>query len=110
MYYDGGLSNNLPRGKEAILTVAPFCGEIDICPEPSIFAFAKMQLVGHTLEISFSNIWRIITALSPMSSKKLDALFEEGKADCYKFIKSHPGTLTSVETNDKCCIIELVCV
>ena len=94
MYYDGGLSNNLPRGKEAILSVAPFSGEIDICPGPSRYAFTKLQIAGHKLEISFSNIWRIISALFPMSSEKLDILFEEGKEDCHKFIESHPGTLS----------------
>ena len=94
MYFDGGLTNNLPRGKEAIISVAPFCGEIDICPEPSKFAFTKLQVAGHKLEISFSNIWRICTALYPMSSEKLDVLFKEGKEDCNTFIKSHPGTLS----------------
>lgn len=57
------------------------------------------MVVGHALEMSFTNLKRLVWALFPLSKEQLDEVFRDGIRDANKFLYNHPGSLAIVNCN-----------
>uniref|UniRef100_A0A8C4S240 Uncharacterized protein n=1 Tax=Erpetoichthys calabaricus TaxID=27687 RepID=A0A8C4S240_ERPCA len=69
-YIDGGLTNMLPvEAKEETITVSPFSGEIDICPQDDPETVNIMQMCGFNFYLNMRNFIRMSDALFPPPSQ-----------------------------------------
>lgn len=85
-YMDGGFSDNLPTFDEDTITVAPFCGESDICPrDPSLQLF-YLNVTNMSVEVSLKNIHRIIQIFLPPEAEILSNVCWQGHDDALKFL------------------------
>uniref|UniRef100_A0A8C4VIC4 PNPLA domain-containing protein n=1 Tax=Gopherus evgoodei TaxID=1825980 RepID=A0A8C4VIC4_9SAUR len=67
-YVDGGFTNLQPCSDlEAVITVSPFTGELDICPRDCPAIFYSFQIFNSSIQISVENLCRISYALFPPS-------------------------------------------
>ena len=63
---DGGYSDNIPILDEHTITVSPFCGSSDICPQDDyILNVLQVQIAGSSIEISKENLFRLTRVLMP---------------------------------------------
>uniref|UniRef100_A0A8C0FHD4 PNPLA domain-containing protein n=1 Tax=Bubo bubo TaxID=30461 RepID=A0A8C0FHD4_BUBBB len=69
-YVDGGFTGLQPVSslEEAVITVSPFTGEIDICPRDCPAIFFCYQIFNGSIQISIENLCRISYALFPPST------------------------------------------
>ena len=51
-YVDGGLSDNLPVLDENTITVSPFAGEHDICPQDKSCNILQVNIVNTSIAVS----------------------------------------------------------
>ncbi|KAG2467767.1 PLPL2 protein, partial [Polypterus senegalus] len=74
-YIDGGLTNMLPvEAKEETITVSPFSGEIDICPQDDPETVNVMQICGFNFYLNMRNFIRMSDALFPPPSQQSDLI------------------------------------
>lgn len=67
-YIDGALSNNLPfADSPSAITVSPFHGTVDICPQSSSASIHELNAFNASFQISTENFFRGITSLIPCS-------------------------------------------
>ncbi|XP_013772278.1 patatin-like phospholipase domain-containing protein 2 [Limulus polyphemus] len=88
-YMDGCFSNNLPILDENTVTVSPFCGESDICPQDSSFNIMQISLANTSIAISPSNLYRFTTVLFPPHPEILSKMCQQGFDDTLKFLQRH---------------------
>ena len=63
---DGGYSDNLPILDGHTITVSPFCGSSDICPQDDyILNVLQVQIAGSSIELSKENFFRLSRVLLP---------------------------------------------
>uniref|UniRef100_A0A8C2T9X7 PNPLA domain-containing protein n=1 Tax=Coturnix japonica TaxID=93934 RepID=A0A8C2T9X7_COTJA len=76
-YVDGGFTGLQPVSslEEAVITVSPFTGELDICPRDCPAIFYCFQIFNGSIQISVENLCRISYALFPPSIMVSQALF-----------------------------------
>uniref|UniRef100_A0A8C0AZK2 Patatin like phospholipase domain containing 1 n=1 Tax=Buteo japonicus TaxID=224669 RepID=A0A8C0AZK2_9AVES len=69
-YVDGGFTGLQPVSslEEAVITVSPFTGELDICPRDCPAIFLCFQIFNGSIQISIENLCRISYALFPPSA------------------------------------------
>uniref|UniRef100_A0A8C4V6L5 PNPLA domain-containing protein n=1 Tax=Falco tinnunculus TaxID=100819 RepID=A0A8C4V6L5_FALTI len=69
-YVDGGFTGLQPVSslEEAVITVSPFTGELDICPRDCPAIFFCFQIFNGSIQISIENLCRISYALFPPST------------------------------------------
>uniref|UniRef100_A0A8C9EN42 PNPLA domain-containing protein n=1 Tax=Pavo cristatus TaxID=9049 RepID=A0A8C9EN42_PAVCR len=69
-YVDGGFTGLQPVSslEEAVITVSPFTGELDICPRDCPAIFYCFQIFNGSIQISVENLCRISYALFPPSA------------------------------------------
>lgn len=69
-YIDGGFTGLQPVSslEEAVITVSPFTGELDICPRDCPAIFFCFQIFNGSIQISIENLCRISYALFPPST------------------------------------------
>uniref|UniRef100_U3J4T2 PNPLA domain-containing protein n=1 Tax=Anas platyrhynchos platyrhynchos TaxID=8840 RepID=U3J4T2_ANAPP len=69
-YVDGGFTGLQPVSslEEAVITVSPFTGELDICPRDCPAIFYCFQIFNGSIQISVENLCRISYALFPPST------------------------------------------
>ena len=69
-YVDGGFTGLQPVSslEEAVITVSPFTGELDICPRDCPAIFFCFQIFNGSIQISIENLCRISYALFPPSA------------------------------------------
>ncbi|NWQ81715.1 PLPL1 protein, partial [Columbina picui] len=69
-YVDGGFTGLQPVSslEEAVITVSPFTGELDICPRDCPATFFCFQIFNGSIQISMENLLRISYALFPPST------------------------------------------
>ncbi|XP_068774172.1 omega-hydroxyceramide transacylase isoform X4 [Struthio camelus] len=87
-YIDGGFTGLQPVSslEEAVITVSPFTGELDICPRDCPAIFFCFQIFNGSIQISIENLCRISYALFPPKSTVLDDLFFQGYQDTALFL------------------------
>ncbi|NXC18021.1 PLPL1 protein, partial [Corythaeola cristata] len=87
-YIDGGFTGLQPVSslEEAVITVSPFTGELDICPRDCPAIFFCFQIFNGSIQISIENLCRISYALFPPSTMVLDDIFSQGYQDTALFL------------------------
>ncbi|XP_076311878.1 patatin-like phospholipase domain-containing protein 2 [Tachypleus tridentatus] len=88
-YMDGCFSNNLPILDENTVTVSPFCGESDICPQDNSFNIMQISVANTSIAISPSNLYRLVTILFPPHPDTLSKMCQQGFDDTLKFLQRH---------------------
>ncbi|KAK2081127.1 Patatin-like phospholipase domain-containing protein 2 [Saguinus oedipus] len=65
-YVDGGISNNLPLYElKNTITVSPFSGESDICPQDSSTNIHEIRVTNTSIQFNLRNLYRLSKALFP---------------------------------------------
>ncbi|XP_075377816.1 omega-hydroxyceramide transacylase [Mycteria americana] len=87
-YVDGGFTGLQPVSslEEAVITVSPFTGELDICPRDCPAIFFCFQIFNGSIQISIENLCRISYALFPPSIMVLNDIFSQGYQDTALFL------------------------
>ncbi|PKK23043.1 patatin-like phospholipase domain containing 1, partial [Columba livia] len=87
-YVDGGFTGLQPVSslEEAVITVSPFTGELDICPRDCPATFFCFQIFNGSIQISMENLLRISYALFPPSTVVLNDFFSQGYQDTALFL------------------------
>lgn len=84
---DGGLSDNLPIIDEQTVTVSPFSGESDICPQDDTFNLFQVNLVNTSIAVSPLNIYRLTRILFPAHPEVLSQMCQQGFDDALRFLQ-----------------------
>ncbi|XP_067129688.1 patatin-like phospholipase domain-containing protein 2 [Centruroides vittatus] len=86
-YIDGGFSNNQPILDENTITVSPFAGESDICPEDTSFNVLQFHVSNTSIAISAGNLYRFASTLFPPHPEILSQICQQGFDDALKFLQ-----------------------
>lgn len=86
-YVDGGLSDNLPVLDENTITVSPFAGEHDICPQDKSCNILQVNVVNTSIAISAENIYRFYRILFPPKPEILSKMCQQGFDDALKYLQ-----------------------
>ena len=86
---DGGYSDNSPILDSNTITVSPFCGNSDICPQDDyIFTILQLQVAGTSIEMSKDNLIRLSRVLLPPDPEVLSKYCKQGFEDTLRFLQS----------------------
>ncbi|KAG8137382.1 hypothetical protein E2320_004625 [Naja naja] len=86
-WIDGGLTNGLPiLPKGRTVTVSPFCGRLDICPENRGRMDIYAKVAKQDIMLSIGNLIRLHQALFPPSQEKMELLYQDGYDDTIQFL------------------------
>ena len=86
--YDGGFTSNIPCSSDPdVISVSPFSGDCDICPQGESASPHIVNISDQPLQISRKNIVRLVKALCPTSWEDLEELFHQGYSDGLRFFK-----------------------
>ncbi|XP_076369555.1 1-acylglycerol-3-phosphate O-acyltransferase Pnpla3-like isoform X2 [Tachypleus tridentatus] len=88
-YMDGGFSDNVPILDENTITVSPFSGESDICPQDSSFSIMQISLANTKIAITPSNLYRVTRILFPPHPDILSKMCQQGFDDALKFLQRY---------------------
>uniref|UniRef100_A0A8C0AYW0 Patatin like phospholipase domain containing 1 n=1 Tax=Buteo japonicus TaxID=224669 RepID=A0A8C0AYW0_9AVES len=93
-YVDGGFTGLQPVSslEEAVITVSPFTGELDICPRDCPAIFLCFQIFNGSIQISIENLCRISYALFPPSAMVSPRGYQDTALFLYRNSKCHPKT------------------
>lgn len=86
-YIDGGFSNNLLILDDKTITVSPFAGETDICPQDEVNNLLSVNLSNLSFSLTPHNFHRLSHALLPPKPEVLSELCEQGFADGIRFLQ-----------------------
>ncbi|XP_023221513.1 patatin-like phospholipase domain-containing protein 2 [Centruroides sculpturatus] len=86
-YIDGGFSNNQPILDENTITVSPFAGESDICPEDTSSNVLQLHMSNTSIAISVGNLYRFASTLFPPHPEILSQICQQGFDDALKFLQ-----------------------
>lgn len=82
-YVDGGISDNLPLYElKSTITVSPFSGESDICPQDSSTNIHELRVTNTSIQFSLRNLYRLSKALFPPEPLVSPALLAGHLAPC----------------------------
>jgi len=85
---DGGYSDNLPILDGHTITVSPFCGSSDICPQDeSIFSNLQVSIANCSIELSKENLMRMGRVLLPPDPEVLSHYCKQGFDDTLRFLQ-----------------------
>ena len=89
---DGGFSDSIPHAKDIddVITVSPFPGDFDICPEEDRHHNMKhfFHVANMELQFNMHNWWRIKQCLISPSMSELRDIQREGYRDTLRFLKA----------------------
>ncbi|XP_063065195.1 patatin-like phospholipase domain-containing protein 2 [Engraulis encrasicolus] len=89
-YVDGGLTDIQPTQTTGhTLTISPFAGEIDICPQDGPSPLCDFVINGHCFQATVSNLLRVATALYPRDWRVLSEAYVEGYQDAVEYLQRH---------------------
>uniref|UniRef100_A0A8C9EMY6 PNPLA domain-containing protein n=1 Tax=Pavo cristatus TaxID=9049 RepID=A0A8C9EMY6_PAVCR len=93
-YVDGGFTGLQPVSslEEAVITVSPFTGELDICPRDCPAIFYCFQIFNGSIQISVENLCRISYALFPPSAMVSQPGYQDTALFLCRNSKSYPQT------------------
>nr|XP_060625895.1 patatin-like phospholipase domain-containing protein 4 isoform X1 [Anolis sagrei ordinatus]XP_060625896.1 patatin-like phospholipase domain-containing protein 4 isoform X1 [Anolis sagrei ordinatus]XP_060625897.1 patatin-like phospholipase domain-containing protein 4 isoform X1 [Anolis sagrei ordinatus]XP_060625898.1 patatin-like phospholipase domain-containing protein 4 isoform X1 [Anolis sagrei ordinatus]XP_060625899.1 patatin-like phospholipase domain-containing protein 4 isoform X1 [Anoli len=86
-WIDGGLTDGLPilpMGRT--VTVSPFSGRLDICPQDKGRMDVYAKVAKQDLKLSTANFVRLHQALFPPGQEKMESLYQEGYDDAIHFL------------------------
>lgn len=86
-YTDGGFSNNLLILDDKTITVSPFAGEADICPQDDSNNLISFSLSNTSVSLTPHNLYRVSNALMPPPTEFLTELCARGFADGIRFLQ-----------------------
>ncbi|XP_006866966.1 PREDICTED: patatin-like phospholipase domain-containing protein 5-like [Chrysochloris asiatica] len=87
-YFDGGLSNHIPfSDKNSTITVCPFSGSLDICPQSTSASMHEVNTFNYNLQMSTMNIFRAYLALFPQSPEVVADTCRQGYLDALRFLE-----------------------
>ncbi|CAI9165861.1 unnamed protein product [Rangifer tarandus platyrhynchus] len=87
-YIDGALSNNLPfADSPSAITVSPFHGTVDICPQSSSASIHELNAFNANFQISTENFFLGITSLIPCSPEVMADSCRQGYLDALRFLE-----------------------
>ena len=86
-YMDGGFSNNQLELDNKTISVAPFAGEADICPEDDVLNLFQISLSNTSFSLTPDNLYRLSHALLPPEPEVLSELCKQGFADGIKYLQ-----------------------
>ena len=70
------------------VTVSPFCGNSDICPQDDyILTVLQIQVAGTSIEMSKDNLIRLSRVLLPPDPEVLSRYCKQGFEDCLRFLQ-----------------------
>ncbi|XP_004610798.1 patatin-like phospholipase domain-containing protein 5 isoform X1 [Sorex araneus] len=87
-YIDGALSNNLPYSDcSRTITVSPFRGTVDICPQSLSASVHELQAFQACFQISSRNLEQGVYALLPPSPEVVADCCRQGYLDALRFLE-----------------------
>jgi len=85
---DGGYSDNLPILDGHTVTVSPFCGSSDICPQDeTMFSSLQVSIANCSIELSKENLMRLGRVLLPPDAEVLSTYCKQGFDDTLRFLQ-----------------------
>lgn len=97
-YIDGGFTDNLPQHFEGTtITVSPFSGESDICPDDGHKTNAQFDMRNTSVQVTAHNVYRMAKALFPPNSDVLAQMCRQGFRDTLKYLHIHYPELLNVD-------------
>uniref|UniRef100_A0A8C9J2R6 Patatin like phospholipase domain containing 5 n=1 Tax=Panthera tigris altaica TaxID=74533 RepID=A0A8C9J2R6_PANTA len=86
-YFDGGLSNNLPfADSPSTITVSPFHGTVDICPQSTSASIHELNTFNASFQISTKNFFLGFASLIAPSPEVADNC-RQGYLDALRFLE-----------------------
>jgi len=86
---DGGYSDNLPVLDDQTVTVSPFSGGSDICPQDDlVFNVLQVNIANTSMELSKENLFRLGRVLIPPDPEVLSSYCKQGFDDALRFLQS----------------------
>ena len=86
-YIDGGWSDNLPQLNDNTVTVSPFSGECDICPQDTESqSFLSFDINNTNIRFTSRNAYRFSVALMPPHPEVMSEMCREGFEDTLRFL------------------------
>ncbi|KAH8420643.1 hypothetical protein KR009_012420 [Drosophila setifemur] len=88
-YIDGAFSNNLPLLDEHTVTVSPFCGESDICPQDRRPHLLQLNInwANTCIRLSRRNLRRMVRILLPGRADFMASICQQGYEDAWHFLR-----------------------
>ncbi|XP_043828574.1 patatin-like phospholipase domain-containing protein 2 [Dromiciops gliroides] len=87
-YVDGGISDNLPLYElKNTITVSPFSGESDICPQDSSSNIHELRVTNTSIQFNLRNLYRLSKALFPPEPLVLREMCKQGYRDGLRFLR-----------------------
>lgn len=86
-YVDGAFSDNIPVCNRGTITVSPFAGESDICPDDLSCNLHHFHLNGTSFQFTAGNLYRLSVAFFPPTPEILSNMCKQGFEDALKFLK-----------------------
>lgn len=86
-YVDGGFSNNLVVLDEQTVTISPFSGESDICPQDDFGAYMQLTIANTSIAVTPSNMYRISSILFPPHPEVMSKMCQQGFDDALRFLQ-----------------------
>ena len=84
---DGGFSDNLLILDDDTITVSPFSGESDICPQDLFEPFVQINWVNTSIAVTPANIYRLSTVLFPPHPEVMSKMCQQGFDDALRFLQ-----------------------
>nr|XP_020838614.1 patatin-like phospholipase domain-containing protein 5 [Phascolarctos cinereus] len=105
-YVDGALSNNIPfTDSKRTITVSPFHGTVDICPESSSASFHELNLCNASFQICTRNFHFGVMSLIPPEPEVVADVCRQGYLDALRFLERRGITKEGVIPNLPCGVI-----
>ncbi|UXI15896.1 chloride channel protein 2 [Sarcoptes scabiei] len=86
-YIDGGCSDNMPIMDEKTVTISPFSGETDICPQDDTYNLFQFSVSNTSIALTASNIYRISRILFPAHPEMLSKMCQQGFDDALRYLQ-----------------------
>ncbi|XP_053082882.1 patatin-like phospholipase domain-containing protein 5 isoform X2 [Acinonyx jubatus] len=87
-YFDGGLSNNLPfADSPSTITVSPFHGTVDICPQSTSASIHELNTFNASFQISTKNFFLGFASLISPSPEMVADNCRQGYLDALRFLE-----------------------
>ncbi|EDM12063.1 patatin-like phospholipase domain containing 2 (predicted), isoform CRA_c [Rattus norvegicus] len=100
-YVDGGISDNLPLYElKNTITVSPFSGESDICPQDSSTNIHELRITNTSIQFNLRNLYRLSKALFPPEPMVLREMCKQGYRDGLRFLRRNALLEACVEPKD----------
>ncbi|XP_072900345.1 patatin-like phospholipase domain-containing protein 4 isoform X1 [Hemitrygon akajei] len=88
-WIDGGLTNRLPiLSSGRTLTVSPFSGKLDICPQDEDQKNLYITIAKQDFILSIANFVRLNHALFPPNKERMESLYHKGFDDAVRFLRN----------------------